>query len=140
MPLTDVQTRNAKPKAKPYKLTDGGGLYLLIQPHGARLWRLNYRFHGKQKTLALGKYPDVSLAEARKRQADARQLLANEIDPGAQRKAEKLAALESAFNTFEALAIEWHDKQAGIWTPRGQRGRFPFLCRAIFAISSGWTA
>jgi integrase len=134
MPLTDVQTRNAKPKAKPYKLTDGGGLYLLIQPHGARLWRLNYRFHGKQKTLALGKYPDVSLAEARKRQADARQLLADKIDPGAQRKAEKLAALESAFNTFEALAIEWHDKQAGIWTSNHAALVIRIMRRYLFPI------
>ncbi|HVZ05381.1 Arm DNA-binding domain-containing protein, partial [Hyphomicrobium sp.] len=75
MPLTDTAVRNAKPLAKPYKLSDGGGLHLLIQTNGAKLWRLAYRFAGKQKTLALGGYPDVSLQKARKGRDDARQLL-----------------------------------------------------------------
>jgi hypothetical protein len=71
MPLTDTAVRNAKPLAKPYKLSDGGGLHLLIQTNGAKLWRLAYRFAGKQKTLALGGYPDVSLQKARKVRAEA---------------------------------------------------------------------
>jgi hypothetical protein len=72
-PLTDIQPRTAKPKEKPYKLTDGGGLHLLINPDGAKYWRMGYRFSGVERTLALGKYPDISLAEARKLRAAARE-------------------------------------------------------------------
>ncbi|MFZ1852243.1 MAG: Arm DNA-binding domain-containing protein, partial [Nitrosomonas sp.] len=78
--LTDTTTRQAKPKDKPYKLTDGGGLYLLVNTTG-KYWRLNYRFAGKQKTLALGVYPTISLIEARKRRDQAKVLLANDVDP-----------------------------------------------------------
>lgn len=69
-PLTETQIRNAKPKEKEYKLSDGGGLYLLVKPHGSKHWRMNYRFNGKNKTLAFDMYPEVSLADARKRRAD----------------------------------------------------------------------
>ena len=78
--LTDVAARNAKPKDKPYKITDSGGLYLLVKTTG-KYWRMNYRFAGKQKTLAIGVYPAVSLVDARKKREDARKLLAEDVDP-----------------------------------------------------------
>ena len=89
MSLTDTRIRNAKPKGKPYKLSDGAGMYLLVKPDGARYWRLDYRFAGKRRTLALGIYPIVSLSNARSRREDARALLAKEIDPGVAKKASK---------------------------------------------------
>ncbi|MFT4197678.1 MAG: integrase arm-type DNA-binding domain-containing protein [Pseudoxanthomonas sp.] len=108
MPLTDVVIRKARPEAKPRKLADGGGLYLLLNPDGARWWRLKYRFAGKEKLLSLGTYPDTSLGEARERRDAARKLLANGVDPGVQRKAEKARSAELAANTFEAVAREWY--------------------------------
>jgi len=88
-PLTDRQIRQTSPAAKPHKLADGGGMYLLLNPDGSRYWRLDYRFDGKRKTLALGVYPEVTLAEARKRRAVARALLADDRDPAAERKMSK---------------------------------------------------
>ena len=81
--LTDPAVRQAKPKEKPYKLADGCSMYLLVMPTGGRLWRLDYRHNGTRRTLALGSYPDVSLAKARERRDEARRLLADGIDPGA---------------------------------------------------------
>jgi len=106
MPLSDAAIRKAKPADKPLRLFDGGGLYLEITPAGGKLWRWKYRFSGKEKRLALGIYPDVSLSEARTRHTDARKLLSSGIDPGEQRKAEKLARLDSAENSFGAIALE----------------------------------
>src|SRR5215813_8694716 len=79
--LTDTRVRGAKPSQRPIKLSDGGGLHLLVQPHGSKLWRLAYRFVGKQKTLSLGVYPIISLQEARERRETAKRLLAKGIDP-----------------------------------------------------------
>jgi integrase len=107
MPLTDTRIRNARPTSKPYKLSDGGGMYLLVTPDGARYWRLDYRFAGKRRTLALGIYPSVSLSNARSRREDARALLATEIDPGMAKKATKRTAKLASENTFEAIAREW---------------------------------
>ena len=107
MSLTDTRIRNAKPKSKPYKLSDGAGMYLLVKPDGARYWRLDYRFAGKRRTLALGIYPIVSLSNARSRREDARALLAKEIDPGVAKKASKRNAKLTSGNTFEAIAREW---------------------------------
>ena len=86
MPPSDTAIRNAKPAAKPYRLFDGGGLYLEVSPSGGKLWRLKYRFGGKEKRLELGKYPEMSLKDARDRWDEARKLLANDVDPGAHRK------------------------------------------------------
>lgn len=86
MALTDIKVRTAKPTDKQYKLTDGNGMHLLVHPNGSKYWRLQYRFGGKQKMLALGGYPDVSLADARARRDEARKLLANSIDPGDKKK------------------------------------------------------
>ncbi|HFK5781964.1 tyrosine-type recombinase/integrase [Pantoea agglomerans] len=106
MALTDIKVRTAKPTDKQYKLTDGSGMHLLVHPNGSKYWRLQYRFDGKQKMLALGVYPDVSLADARTRRDDARKLLANNIDPGDKKKSDKIEQEEA--RTFEQLAVEWH--------------------------------
>ncbi|HBR6859927.1 TPA: tyrosine-type recombinase/integrase [Klebsiella aerogenes] len=106
MALTDIKVRTAKPTDKQYKLTDGNGMHLLVHPNGSKYWRLQYRFSGKQKMLALGVYPDVSLADARARRDEARKLLANSIDPGDKKKNDKVEQEEA--RTFEQLAIEWH--------------------------------
>lgn len=114
-PLSDVQINKAKPKDKDYKLTDGGGLFLLLTPSGGKLWRLKYRFDGKEKLLALGQYPAVSLADARQRREDARKLLANGQDPAAVKKAVQEAAAVAAASTFEVVAGEWFQKRKPEW-------------------------
>ncbi len=98
---------NAKPGTKPYNLSDGGGLYLLIKPNGTKAWRFNYRFNGKQKTLAIGVFPDVSLKTAREKHKEARENLANDIDPSSQKKAIKAAKQSESVNNFEIVASEW---------------------------------
>jgi integrase len=115
MPLTDTAVRNAKRREKPQKLSDGGGLHLLVNPDGARYWRLAYRYHGRQKTLALGVYPIVSLADARMARDGAKLLLARNIDPSQARKEQKRAARLSADNTFEIVAREWCENQRDGW-------------------------
>jgi integrase len=107
MALTAVAIRNAKGRAKPYKLTDSDGLYLLVSPTGARYWRMNYRYLGKQKTLAFGVYPDTGLADAREQRDAARKVLARGDDPGEQIKLERIAATVAASNSFKAVADEW---------------------------------
>src|ERR1700674_2004042 len=92
-PLTDVQVRNAKPKEKDFKLPDGYGLYLLVTPTNGKLWRFDYRFSDKRKTLAFGSYPAISLADARQRREDAKKLLANGVDPSEIKKALKVATV-----------------------------------------------
>ena len=115
MALTDLLVKKAKTTDSPIKLTDGGGLFLLVQPNGSKYWRLAYRFAGKQKTLALGVYPDVSLADVRTRREDARKLLANDIDPGAVKQAQKAAKGEQAANSFEVIAREWFARHSPNW-------------------------
>ena len=109
MKLADLNIKKAKPGDKTRKLFDGGGLFLQIEPGGGKLWRYKYRFDGKYKLLALGKYPDVSLQEARKRHTEAREQLAQGIDPSALKKAKKAARAERAANSFEVLALQWFD-------------------------------
>lgn len=115
MALTDLQVKNAKPTAKQYKLTDGGGLFMLVHANGGRYWRLAYRFGGKQKTLALGVYPDVSLADARERREQARKLLANGADPGAVKQEQKTVIVALSENSFEIIAREWFAKHSPNW-------------------------
>lgn len=107
MKLNDVAVRKAKPETKPYKMADGGGMYLEVMPNGSKYWRLKYRVNGKEKRLALGVYSDVSLALARERRDDARKLLAQGIDPGESRKALKATKTLNAANSFEVIAREW---------------------------------
>ena len=106
MPLALFTIQKAKPQPKPYLLTDGDGLHLLVNSNGSKLWRLRYRFGGKQNMLGLGSFPEVSLAMARERRHDARKLIAAGTDPSQQRKAEKAAAAMATANTFGALAAE----------------------------------
>ena len=114
MPLTDTAIRNAKPQNKQYKLTDEKGMYLLVNKAG-KYFRLDYRFAGKRKTLALGVYPDVKLVEARKKRDDSRKMIANGIDPGQTRKVQKSIQIEQTENSFEAVAREWHGKYSSNW-------------------------
>jgi integrase len=112
MPLTNTAILKAKPTDKPQRLFDGGGMYLEISPAGGKLWRLKYRYAGKEKRLALGSYPDVPLARARERRDEARRLLAEGIDPGEHRKATKSMQSDLAANTFEVIGREWYAKTA----------------------------
>lgn len=135
MPLTDTQIKGAKPESKPRKLADEKGLYLLLQPTGGKLWRLKYRFEGKEKLLALGAYPEVGLKEARARREEARKLLAEGIDPGAQRKAQKAASEARAANSFEVIGREWLEKWRSTVEPaqytkalaRAEKNIYPWL-------------
>ena len=115
MALTDVKVRAAKAKEKPYKLSDEKGLFLYVTTNGSKYWRLKYRFLGKEKLLALGVYPDVSIALARERRDDARKLLATDIDPGEHRKVMKTATADRAANSFELVAREWFVKHKPNW-------------------------
>ena len=135
MPLTDTSIKSAKPAEKPVKMTDGDGLYLLIHPNGGKWWRFDYRFDGKRKTLSMGVYPDVPLKAARDRRDEARKQIANGIDPGEHRKANKNARADAVANSFEAVAREWFTKMLPTWTPdhadkiikRFERDVFPWI-------------
>jgi integrase len=116
--LTDTAIKAAKPRDKPYKLYDERGLFMLLSPAGGRWWRLKYRVEGKEKLLSLGVYPDVTLKQARDRRDAARRQLADHIDPGATRRAEKTADAD----TFEAVALEWFEKFSKNWVP-GHSGK-----------------
>lgn len=108
--LTAAWVSRAKPKDKPYKLSDRDGLYLLVEPAGGRVWRMNYRIYGKQKTITFGRWPELLLGEARERLLDARRLLAKGVDPVEQAKLDKIARTLAAAHTFEAVAAEWLKK------------------------------
>lgn len=130
-PLTDTAIRQSKPRPKPYKLFDGGGLFVLVNRDGSRYWRFRYTFARREKLLSMGVYPHVSLAQARERRDEARKLLAQGIDPSAKRKAEKAAGTD----TFEALAREWIERHLSGKAPghrdkiirRLERDVFPWL-------------
>lgn len=115
-PLTDLQAKNAKPKDKPYKLADGGGLYLEIMPKGSKLWRMKFiQASGKESRLAFGSYPEISLSQAREQRTAARKLKANDIDPGQAKKDKTRLVAEKAAQTFEKLAREWHSNKLSSW-------------------------
>ena len=127
MPLTDIAIKKSRADAKPLKLFDSGGLFLLVTPAGGKWWRLKYRFSGKEKLLSFGIYPDVPLAGrqdkktglwihgAREKRDHARKPPACKIDPAETRRAEKAAGAVAGQNTFEVIAREWHAKQSGTW-------------------------
>ena len=115
MKLSDTAVRKAKSKVKPYKMADGGGMYLEVMPNGSKYWRLKYRYGGKEKKLALGVYPDVPLILARERREEARKLLANDTDPGAVKRAQKATGLAMAENSFEIVGREWLAKFSKDW-------------------------
>jgi hypothetical protein len=111
--LTDTEIRRSKPGDKPYKLSDGGGLHLMLTPTGGKLWRWKYRFEGEEKLMALGRYPEITLAEARERRDAARKRLAHGIDPMAERKAKKTAVMVISEHTFEKIAEQWLEHWRG---------------------------
>lgn len=135
MPLTDTKIRTTKPHEKAYKLSDEKGLFLHVTPYGSKYWRFKYRFTGKEKLLALGVYPDVSLADARNKRDAARKLLANDIDPGVAKQILKRRAKLASENTFQTIALEWYAKFSTKWVPshsnkvlrRLERDIFPWL-------------
>lgn len=145
MPLTDVEIRNARPREKAYRLADGAGMYLEVSPAGGKYWRLKYRIAGKEKRLALGVYPEISAKEARIRRDAARKLLADGIDPGVERKVQKVVGHERAANSFEAVAREWFARHSPGWAKthadkiiaRLENDVFPWLgSRAIAEIKA----
>lgn len=135
MRLTEVQIRTAKPTAKPQKLFDGGGLFLLVAPAGGKWWRLKYLFGGKEKLLSLGTYPQVPLKAARNKATDARRLIADGVDPSELRKVTKRAGGAADGATFQAVALEWFTKHKPTWVDshsekirsRLERDLFPWL-------------
>lgn len=134
IPLSDMKIQKAKSKHKPVTLFDGGGLFLMVTPTGGKLWRFKYRFDGKEKKLAFGSYPEISLVDARKLRDEARSQIAHGIDPSAVRKAQKQVTIEEG-ETFELIAREWHNKFKPRWKEshakrilgRLERDIFPFI-------------
>lgn len=126
MALTDTKIKNAKGMDKQYKLSDGNGLYLLVTPAGGKLWRFDYRFEGKRKTLAMGKYPEIPLSEARIRLLEAKTELAHDVDPGIKKKAEKQD------NSFKTVAMEWYRRILPSWSDGHARTIISRLERDVF--------
>lgn len=116
LPLTDIQVQKAKPTDKEYKLSDGGGLYLLVTPTGGKLWRLKYRFGGREKLLTFKTYPEISLSKARQFRDEARQLVAGGVDPSAVKKELAEKKEQANLNTFEAVTRNWHETHKGKWS------------------------
>jgi len=133
--LTDIKVKNAKGEAKPYKLSDGQGLYLLVTPKGGKWWRFKYRVYHKEKSISFGTYPEVSIADARDKRTAARKQVAAGIDPGDVRKAQKASIVAVTENSFEVVAREWHGKYTPSWSPthaattieRLERDAFPWI-------------
>ena len=117
MKLNDRQIKNAKPAEKPFKLNDGKGLYLYINTSGGKLWRFDFSHNGKRKTLSIGKYPTVSLVEARQAAENARRLLVSGQDPSEAKQQEKRERQAAALNTFESIARRWHTDNLPRWKP-----------------------
>ncbi|WP_338670444.1 integrase arm-type DNA-binding domain-containing protein [Pantoea dispersa] len=132
MKLNARQVSAARPKDKPYKLSDGGGLYLLVHPGGSRYWRLKYRFSGKEKLLSLGVYPEVPLADARAKRDEAKRLLAAGQDPGEVKQAEKQAQRVAVTNSFEELAQEWHAHKREGWSKGYADDILEYLRKDVF--------
>lgn len=132
MALTDVAIRTTKPGSKQLKLFDANGLYLLLKPNGSKYWRLKYRIAGKEKLLALGVYPEISLSAARELRDEARKKLKLNIDPLLDRKQAKITANIAATNQFENVALEWLDKQKNRWTPKHANKILQAFKRYIF--------
>ncbi|WAW10406.1 integrase arm-type DNA-binding domain-containing protein [Oxalobacter vibrioformis] len=131
-PLSPLQIKNAKPKEKPYKLFDGSGLYMEVTPIGSKLWRMKIRIDNRERLLSFGKYPDVSLEQARARRDEARKQKAAGIDPGEAKKRQKREKAEKAANTFEKIAREWHSNRLETWQPNTARDILQRLEKDIF--------
>ena len=132
MPLTDTRIRNAKLPEKPYKLADGGGLYIEIKPNGSKLWRLRYRLAGKENVFAIGEYPAIGLAAARAERDAGKKIIRDGIHPSHHRKLERARRAHENANTFEAVAREWLAHNAEHWTAKTLRQRRHVLERDVF--------
>ncbi|MDC1101384.1 integrase arm-type DNA-binding domain-containing protein [Pseudomonadales bacterium] len=132
MALTATKVKNAEIREKPYKLSDEKGMYLLVTPSGSKLWRLKYRYVGKEKTLAFGAYPDITLAEARERRDGARKLLANDVDPGEAKKVRKRLKTQQADDSFQAIATEWFHTKMGDRSESHQKRTWAALKKDLF--------
>lgn len=132
MSLTVASIKNAKAKNKAYRMFDGEGMYLEITPKGAKYWRLKYRFLGKEKRIALGVFPTVSLKEARDKRIDAKRLLANGVDPSEFRKSNKDKSIKQAENSFEIIAREWYLKNLHTWVDSHSSRLIRSLERDVF--------
>lgn len=117
MKLTEIKCKNAKPSEKPRKIADGMGLYMEVMPNGSKYWRMKYRHLGKEKRLAFGVYPEVSLKDAREKRDNARKLIAENKDPAYIRRQQKNKIIQESENTFEVIAREWHKHKLDEWTP-----------------------
>lgn len=132
MALNDLIIKKIQPTAKPFKITDARGLFLLVKPNNSKLWRLKYKYGGKEKVLALGIYPEVSLKDARDKQAVAYLKLSAGIDPAEERRIEKLKRYVSLEDTFEPIAKEWIEQKRGIWSDSHSRNILHRLNNDIF--------
>ncbi len=132
--LTDREVSKLKPTEKAYRKPDGGGLYLVVTPSGGKLWRMKYRIDGKEKLLSIGKYPDVSIADARVRQQEARTQIANGIDPAETKQAAKAARIAAVANSFEAVAREWLEMKRKELTGRTLENYIANLGRDVFPV------
>lgn len=118
MPLNDVKIKNAKGKERPYKLSDGEGMYLLINPDNSKYWRLKYRINKKEKVYSLGKYPEVSLSEAREERLKARKMIKSNLDPVIEKRNTKQQSATNVENTFEFIARQWIGLKKPSWTEK----------------------
>ena len=134
MALSDTTIRNAKPQSKQYKAYDAGGLFIIVTPAGGKWWRYKYRFGGKEKLLSFGTYPDISLKEAREKRDEAKKLVANGIDPSAQRQAVKASATSKEENTFEAVTREWFAKHTSTLAPAYSKKVHSLFERQVFPV------
>ena len=132
--LTDSKIKATKPKEKPFKLADAGGLYLLINTNGSKYWRMKYRFLKKEKLLSIGTYPTVSLADARKARELAKEQLLAGIDPNLAKQQKKLHQHTTAANSFKVIAQEWYDKQINIWAPSTATKQLALLNNDIYLL------
>ncbi|VVT48017.1 Phage integrase [Kosakonia radicincitans] len=132
MKLTARQVSTARPMDKAYKLADGGGLYLLVNPNGSRYWRMKYRYAGKEKLLSIGVFPDVTLAEAREKRVEAKRMLAAGNDPSEAKQAAKEERAREVNNSFELLALEWHEHKKPNWSSGYADDILEYLRKDIF--------
>lgn len=135
MPISDTHLRQAKPAEKAYKIYDSEGLYAIVNPNGGKWWRFKYRFDGKEKTLAIGTYPTLSLKQAREQRDSARKLLATGVDPSAARREEKKAPepdQQKAAPTFEQIGREWFAKNKAVWSPNYSKRIMERLQKYLF--------
>ncbi|MDP1634767.1 MAG: Arm DNA-binding domain-containing protein, partial [Gallionellaceae bacterium] len=128
--LNDIQCRNAKPQAKPYKLTDSKGLYLEVKPNGVKAWRYRFKLAGKESVFAIGDYPAITLVDARKKRDVARDLVKQGINPAHSRQQEKIKRVQEDANTFEAVALKWLALKD--WEEVTKNRRLDMLKRVVF--------